>query len=249
MSELIVKNVSGLVEFLNGIIKIVPSCKFELNKSGCKVSAISDNKTIRAYFLTDAISSEEECSFSFMDLSLLFKSIKLLDNSDIKDCVLNFDGTFIYHTGKIKFKLKVCKPEAIDKYLSSEIKTQLDTIYSFECEADTIKRVCSQLSIVEQDNSKVYFVEQDGNILAELDDKSNVMSNSISIPLADNYQGKYELATISFANFKLFSVLSGNVKVIYTNKTVFDIRSNAIIGENNNMVKVVMRLICSSIKG
>lgn len=246
-----VKSVEGFSEFLSSIIKVVPGCKFMITSGGCKVAAINDNKTVRAFFATDAVSATEDCDFSFVELSTLLKAVKLLnDVSEMKDCELDFDGSFLSHSGRIKFKLKVSKAEAVERFITQELKTDLVPAFSFSTSSENIKRVASQLAVAQEDSSRVYFSLNGDEIMAEMDDKTNAMANSIGLPLSDKCDsGDFKVTAISYANFKLFGVLDGDVKITYTGASVFDVKSACMIGEKENAAKIGMRLICASVKG
>lgn len=248
--KLKVKNVEGFAEFLSSVIKIVPSCKFCLTPSGCRISAINDNKTIRAFFATDALSADEECDFSFVELSTLLKAVKLISEvGELTESELNFDGSFISHAGKVKFKLKVSKAEAVERFITSELKTDLQPAFSFATTSDVIRRISSLLSIAQEDSSRVYFSKNGDDVIAEMDDKTNAMANSVALPISNESDGDFKVTAVSYANFKLFGVLDAAVKVTYTTASVFDVKSTCTVGEKDNETKIGMRLICASVKG
>ena len=246
--ELNVTSLDSFLTTLSVLQRVVPGAKFVASDKETSVKAINENKTIRIFLETDSLvsSTKEPVEFASNDLLKLQKSLSLLKGTN--SFKFNFTGQFLTYTGDCSFKLKTVKPDVIERYVTTDLKTEMKELFAFNISYEKLKSTISNLSIVEEDNSKVYIYVKDGKVRAELDDKKCDMTNSLSVGLADTFTGDPSLVLpLSFENFKLFGLLqSPNIKVSLTNVNVFEVTSE-IFDENKKCVKI--KIICSLLKG
>jgi hypothetical protein len=227
MEKIIINDADTFATFLGSLIKIIPSCKFIVTPKGTKVRLITESKGLRAVFQTNSIVSEKDnIEFCFMDITKLYKSIKLIKDMENNDNLhMNFDGTFLTYNNKVKFKFKTTLEDKISKIIvNQDITSELTSIYSFDVEVDAVKKVLKYVNIVDDIESKVYFIKNEKCLVCEIDNKKNKLSDSIGIPLCLNEDIKGEIdkiVALSLENFKSFTILPiKNININITKENI-----------------------------
>jgi len=225
-------------------------CKFVVGPESTEVNLITEDQGIRAFFKTDGIVAEDLVEFCFQDLSKLKKSINLIASIEALDEVdLDFNGTFISYKGDVKFKLKTVKEDVVAQFVSTKLKSSLETIYTFNVTAESIKQVIQCFNIVNNQDAKVYLsLSDDGKkIIAEVDNKLEQYTNSVGIPISDEIEGTVSQGVcVLLKHFELFKVIPTSIiKVSYTDKKVLKIESTSETADCD--ISLVM--ISSIVKG
>jgi hypothetical protein len=216
-------------ELIKSVVRIVPDAQFEVDREGVKLKVINDSQTIRAFFKSDCMIADEPVTFCFKDLLNLKKSVDLISSIEGEtECELDFNNTFLVYKNDVKFKLKVVKSDVIENYITADITAELKEIFSFETEPENIKQVIQCTNIVNDTDCRVYFSQSDDKVICEIDDKTNVMANSVGVPISDSITGEIDKPiAMSIDNFQAFSILPcDNIEVTYTDKNVFEIKCN-----------------------
>ena len=244
-----IKNLGGFLTLVNTLQKMVPGAKFTVDRNGVRVKAITDNKTVRAFLSSGCAVSDAEVEFCFSDLMKLHKVMLLVKNvTGGNSCELNCTGAFLMHDGDASFKLRLVKPEIVERFMSQDLKQELSEVFSITTDTESMRTVVQNLSVVDEESSKVYVYMKKGRMVAELDDKLNAMSNSVSVPFGrpDSLTGDTsKVVTVGFETFKLFNVLpSDSIKLAFTNANVFDVSA-----VSNDGSDITMRMICAVLKG
>lgn len=243
-----INNISVFSTFLDCISRNVPSCKFFINSQETNVYCINDSKTVRLILNTNSITSDEDVNFCFNEIVKLRQSVNLIKNvNNIDSCQLNFDNTFISYNNNIKFKLKVIKEDIILKYISQNIKTELKYNYKFNTTSSYIKSILSNINIVNNSNSKIYFSCKDNLVIAEIDDKTNNICDSLGIPIGKLTEGVIDkVVCIPIESFKAFNTLnSDSIHVGLANNISMIIDTK--ITENDFFIN--LKILCSILKG
>ena len=247
-----IKNVDTFLVFLRSVLQIVPGqiagAKFEVGPNGTEVKVVNESKTVRSYFSTNSLMAEEDTIFYFQDITKLLKSVSLIrDIEESTIATIEFDTQFLRYKNNIKFKLKVVKSDAVERYCTSPIKTELLPIYSFLTGHNKIKKVIQCSGIVDDTEAKVYLSKHNDGIIAEIDDKRNKLTDSVGIPIADAVDGEVtDVVCVNFDNFRLFTILPvDNIIVILTNKNVITVNSKYTEGDSY----IDMNMVCSLSKG
>lgn len=212
---------------VKAVVRVVPDAQFEVDSEGVKIKVINESQTIRAYFKSGCMTSEEPVKFCFKDILNLNKSVGLIASiEDESECDLEFNNSFLSYSNDVKFKLKVVKPDIIEQYITTDISTKLNEVFSFETDPQKIRQVLQCTNIVNDSDSKVYFSEQNGKVICEIDDKNNTMANSVGVPVSDDLNGSIENPVpMTIENFQSFAILPADeIKVTYTDKSVFEVR-------------------------
>lgn len=239
--NLVITNLDLFKTFLHSITKFVPSCEFMIDTDGTDVLAVSEGRVSRGFFRTNVLKLEEKpetpVSFAFNDVSKLQKSIAVVAASvEGNKAVLDFDGVFLSCLGDSSFKLKVVKRDIIEKYITTPLKTELVDIYSFKTNSDTIRKVIQANNIIMNADNKIYFSVKNNKIIAEIDNKISVYSDSIGVPISTEVTGASKLSKntcIRFQDFAYFNVLDcENIKIAFTDKNVFIVESRLESGSN-----------------
>jgi len=229
MSKLLIQDIIVFQDFVASIFKLIPACKFEINKDGCNVNGINDSRTVRAFFKTNSIISNEPVSFCIDDISKLNTCLNTLvsfnENASGK-YELDFDNTFISCSTDIKFKLRLIKEDVIAQYVSNSLTTTLENTFGCKINTQLMKKLCSISSINSSDNPKVYITKVDDKIFAEVDDKEVRITNSIGIPLSNDFYGSWDgqVLIIKLDMFRLWNLVNADViDINMTNKGVLSI--------------------------
>ena len=218
-----VSNTDIFTAFLTSVSKFVPAAEFNIALDKTDVMALNEEHTVRSFFTTN-VCTGDACSFSLNEISKLIKSISLTAAKDVMK--LEFDGTFLKHKGKGSFKLKTVKKDVIEKYVSKPIVTQLNTLMSFKMPKTSLRSLQQASAIVSSESAKLYLIVKDGLIFGEIDDKTNTLSDSISIPLVENTSDVTgtldKLTCLKLSDFlQITSFPSDDYDVKFTDRNVF----------------------------
>lgn len=247
--KLLIHNLSLVNQFLSSVVNIAPDGKFILTPTECNIKVLSEGGTLRAFFTTDALTSESPVEFSFKDINKLYRTLTLIPD-DLTNIELEFDGTFLKFNNCNKFKLTTVKTEIIAKYVTDDLKTELIPVYSFDTTPQLIDSVIRYANVINETDTKIYFsCTENNNIMAEIDNKSNSLSSSIGYIVSCDKSLKGDInkvISVNIMNFKLFGVLPADkIKITYTDKNVIQIDS--ILKNKDNYIKLL--LISSTLKG
>lgn len=243
-----INNIEVFSTFLDCISRNVPSCKFIINSNITKVFAINDNKTIRLLTNTNSLTCEQEVSFCFGELIKLKQSINLIKNiNKVNNCVIDFNNTFISYNNNVKFKLKVIKEDIISRYISQDLKTKLQYNYKFNTTSGYIKNILNSINIINNSDSKIYFSCNDNLVIAEIDDKTNNICDSLGIPIGKLIEGSVnKVVCIPIESFKSFNTLvSDDINIGLVNDISMIVNSRY----NEGDTFIELSILCSILKG
>lgn len=243
-----INNIDIFLSFLDCISRNVPSCKFIISKEKTNVYAINGSKTVRVIISTNSLTANEDIEFCFNDIIKLKQSITLIRNINKQNkCDLSFDKTYISYDNNVKFKLKIIKEDIIIKYISSDIKTEVKYNYVFDTNSSYIKNILSNINIVNITDSKIYFSCKDKLIIAEVDDKTNNICDSIGLPIGVLKEGTLDkVVCIPIESFKAFNTLtSDKIQIGLANNITFIVEVKTV--SDNNFID--LKILCPILKG
>jgi hypothetical protein len=224
-----VKNIELFITYLTALNRIVPACEFNINGDGCVVNSIDENGNIRLFLHTDSITSDSIISFCISDIQKLLTSVKFIHkNNSAGEIAIKFTGNYITYAGCINFKIKTIKREVIEKYVTNPIKSDIDDEYSVCIKSENYKDLIGLVGISSSETPKVYMYKQNNMIMGEIDDKKLDISDSIAIPLSDNFEGDWiNSICVKVEAFRIFNLLGSNeIKISMTNKNVVRVVSS-----------------------
>lgn len=234
MNNITVKNVDFLHNFLKGILKFVPSCKFIINSEKCIVRAKTQESASRAFFTTNAITCDEEIEFCIGELSKFVKLINTFKdfNKDREEITLKFDGAFLILKDNVSFKLKNIDENVIST-LTTPIKSVLKPIFGFTLNKKLYKKLISMsfISLDTQHDSKIYiYKNKEGMIVGEVNDRTKQGLDSVSIPLSAKTFGEWgKPIIVNFEKFKSWNLLECEDVTIFCANPNGDNVANTII--------------------
>jgi len=209
---------------------------------------INESNTIRAYLSTNSVNSDTDFDFCLIDVQKLYRCVQTIYDFEPEDKTLtmNYTGTFLRFESGSKFKLTTVKEEAIQRYLTTPVKAQLDLIYGCTVDAELIKKLNSLEAISSSEHPKIYFAKENNKIVAEIDDKDNVLGDSIGIPISEDISGEWtDIIKVKMEAFRAFNVLGcDTVKFHMTNMKVLEVLNKKEKGEHN----ITARLLVSVLK-
>jgi hypothetical protein len=226
MQKIYIKNFSILEQTLGAILKIVPSIKLIVNETGLTIH--SCNAYARCSVFTNSVTSDEEISLCIKDASMLVKTLSVIKDEDCKKnkdvlgvIEATYDGTFIYiNTKSIKTKIITVKEEVIQNTISKAVTTVLTPIVEFKTSSDSIKKVLgNSFMFSDAENIRVYLNQHDdlqqNCIYAEVTNKTNRLSNNITVKLGDITLGKVaEDIILDFERLSVFNLFKNDSIII-----------------------------------
>lgn len=246
--KIYIKDIKLFEKLLHSVNRLVPSCKFEIDKDKAEIRGFNDSTVIRAFYETNIITSDEASSFCIAKLANFYKSIQLISEFGDNDTIeLNYDGTFIKYSSNTKFKFSTVKEETVEKYISPRLKVTLDKIYGCTLTQPLMKKLSSLSCISNDDKIKVYIYKENDAIMGEIDNKQLRISDSIAIPITKDFYGPWDnIIIVTLDSFRLFNLLdTDSIKFHMTDKKALLIE-NEIVDKSGNYVKV--NLISSILK-
>ncbi len=208
MSKIKIKNVDYLDKFLNSILRFVGACKFDIDSERCIVR--SQNMVARAFFTTNVMTAEEPISFCIGELQYLCKSIKTLKEfkeSDDRSCVLNYNDPFIQLKDIVKFKISTIHESKVEEWLTVDLVAELTSTCGCKLTNVMMKKLAS-MSFMADESPKVYVYKEDDKIIGEIDDRTQDLVNSISIPLSTDITGVWTTPIITdLDSFRMWNLL------------------------------------------
>lgn len=226
MQNIYIKDFSIFEQTLLALLKIVPSAKFIINETGLTIH--SCNAYARCSVFTNSVTSDIELNISIKDISTVAKTLSLIKDEDGKKNkdvtgVVNatYDGTFIYiNTKNIKTKIITVKEEVIQNTISKAVTTVLTPVLEFKTTSDNIKKVLSNSFMFNDvENIRVYLNKhadlQQNCIYAEVTNKTNRLSNNITVKLGDITLGDIkEDIILDFERLTVFNLFKNDSIVI-----------------------------------
>jgi len=223
MNTIKIKNMEFFHKFVSAIMKFVPSCKFSIDSEKCIVMSASKESASRAFFTTNVVTCDEEISFCIGEMNKLLKSLNTYKdfNKDKKDeeVSLTFDGAFLQLKGNVSFKIRNISEDVIKNTLTVALKTKFKPLCYFEIDKAMSKKLLSMsfISLDSQHEPKIYMYKEKDLIVAEVNDRTKMGLDSITIPISSVHKGEWSKPIIvNFSKFKTWNLLdASNVKVSY----------------------------------
>lgn len=219
-------------DFLKSITSISQCQEFKLSPDGCRVGTVNDMSSLRAYIETSIISSDREVTIPLKETYKLSKAVSRiydLNDKDLKDQEMEFDGTFLrYNSGGYKFNFSTISRKVISKYIADDLKNEMVSDYGFKIDRKTFRNILTTSQICADDGTKVYFYKEDGKILVDIDDKATDNSDSISMPISEDFYGEWHSPfQCKLDVFRMFNVInSEEVNICATTSRVIQVTAS-----------------------
>ena len=207
---------------IKAISKVVPACKFTINQDGLTI--YSQNTFARSELTTNAITTNSEVSVGVRDLNMLLRINKLVikeHNKKYDGLQMFIDGSFLnFRSTKVKAKVSTIKEDIIRNNISSKITTPLQSVFEFATNSETIKQINShQFIFPDVESGRIYIKIDDemekNTVYAELNNKVNNFSNSITLKFGDIIVGELDRELIiDFERLVLFNIIDSDEIVI-----------------------------------
>ncbi len=230
--KLSISNIELAITFLGAIQRIAPGksngCLFTINNKQIKVNIKDLSETFRCFFISNCITAESETEFAFCDISKLIKALEMIiDIENKKNIDFEFNKSFIEYNNDVKFKLKVDKKESVEKYIANDIKTELIDFFSFKTSLIQLKKVIGYFSSLGDNYAKIYFTKENEKVLCEFANKSNILSNALTIPISTSFIGNLEqIVALNLDMLKTIINMPGETfEFKFTDKNAFLIKT------------------------
>lgn len=150
-----------------------------------------------------------------------------------KPSILIYDHPYIkFSKDGVKFKFTTIKEDVIEYTKPTSLTRELTDDYGFTISAKMVSRVAEISSITALDKPKVYIYKETHDsgeyIVAEVDDKTQKLSDSIGIPVTSNFFGDwYGHICLILDAFKLFNLIpSEEITVAMTKEKAISVKSS-----------------------
>jgi hypothetical protein len=207
---------------MKAINKAVPACKFIINQDGLTI--YSQNTYARCELTTNAIIANEKVSICIRELQMLLRINKLVrkeHNGKYNDLKLFIDGSFLkFESKKVKAKVSTIKEDIIRNNISEKVTSVLTPIFEFTTDSETLKNInAHQFIFPDVESGRIYIRLDDtmekNTVYAELNNKNNDFSNSLTMKLGDVVVGALDRELIiDFERLMLFNIVESENIVI-----------------------------------
>jgi hypothetical protein len=247
---IVIRHPKEFLSYINSILKIVPSCKFIINQSGCTVRCVTDNTTVKAFLTINSVKSKDPIEFCLFEVQKLAKAISLIceyDEDADKGIVIKFAANKVFYNKKgLSFKFTTVREDTIERFITNPLKKELTVAYGITIDNKTISKVTGLAGISSSEKPKIYLYPSAENIIsAEVDDKTSQLTDSAGIPIAqdDKIIGKWaQPICLSLDTFRMFgAVESDNIEVCMSERGVMLI--------NTETPSIKMKLVSTVLKG
>jgi len=234
MIEIKINDFDLFDQSIKAINKAVPACKFIINQDG--LSIYSQNTFARTELNTNAITAESEISLCVRDIGMLLKINRLIKkehNSNYKGLKMFLDGPFLkFESKKLKSKVSTIREEIIINNVSTKVQSVLTPVFEFKTNSEQIKTINNhQFIFPDIESGRIYLKLEDkmekNTVYAELNNKNNDFSNSMTIKLGDVIVGALDRELIiDFERLSLFNIVESEeitVKLMDRNVLVSEI--------------------------
>lgn len=196
--KITIVDISAVDQFLSAVCRFVTSAKFSIGPVGCSVMATDENKTIRAFYTTTSLISDVPVEFSIGDVRKFHRCVLALVDEmpkrkkgetvvhpPIDGLSYNPASTTLEYSGKIKFSIATVDSRVIDKFIGRALKVDPVKCFGVVVTEERHKKLVGLSSINSSLTPKVYMYRgESGAIMAEINDMSAKVSDSISIELS-----------------------------------------------------------------
>lgn len=207
---------------LSDIKKLNRSIKIVADTRKSKMEAYV-NKKLKAYEKGDDKINKKELTIKFQHE---FRKKE-------KPSILIYDHPYIrFSKDGVKFKFSTIKEDVIEYTKPTSLTRELTDDYGFTISAKMVSRVAEISSITVLDKPKVYIYKEKHEsgeyIVAEVDDKTQKLSDSIGIPVTRDFFGDwYGHICLILDAFKLFNLIpSEEIKVAMTKEKAISVKSS-----------------------
>ena len=253
--KITVTNINMFEQMLSMIQNFgIPSCKFNVNKTGFKIGAITDSKTFRVivngtFLKIKDNEKADDITFCVSDIKKLSRALLLPKLYDMNTIELDYDVQSLGWENNSSFNLILTREDIIAGYVVPvETKQVITSTFSFVTNSDTIKNIIKFAdTICSTETSLVYIYNNNNKVMCEIADKKNKSTDTLKMPVGKDLDGIFDTPlVIAYNEFKSIGMLnSDNIKINNTNKNVLDIYTSEI----NESDSINNRVIISQLKG
>ncbi len=271
-----IEDISLFENFLSIINKFVKQCQFVLTTEKVSVYCKNFESFSTARLLMDSnlmkLNENQKCnkvSICIRDVIAFKSAVSIVQQvegvSDIEVSLENVDAgndNVIIKSIKYKgkngsgFNLITIDFDVIKNFVSKEVVTTLSKDWVFNVNPKNLDIIQSKTgNIVNMDEISAYVYPKDGKVIMELTSKDSMMSNSIALPIANEYTGsldnaKYNAIAINESSLRIFNIL----KVTDENdiNCFFNIANNVFFISSklmNNDYYIKSRMFIQMVKG
>ena len=210
---------------------------------------MTESSTIKAYFDINSVKCKEEIEFCLNDVQKLSKAMSLICEygTDIENGIaINFSKNKIfYKKAGLTFKFTAVRDETIERFITNPLKRELEPAYGMVIDNKIISKVNSLAGISSSEKPKLYLAHTENVISAEVDDKTNTITDSAGIPIAskDKIVGDWDQPIcLSLDTFRMYGAIeSDNINVNMTTRGVMLV--------NSSSGNIKMQLVSTVLKG
>lgn len=209
-------------------------CLSDIKKLNRSIKIISDNRKrkMESYVKKkiDSYEKIDDSKITKKELTIKFEhQFKKIE----KPFILIYDHPYIkFSKDGIKFKFSTIKEDVIEYTKPTSLTRELTDDYGFTISSKMVSRIAEISSITALDKPKVYIYKEKHDsgeyIVAEVDDKTQKLSDSIGIPITKKFFGDwYGHICLILDAFKLFNLIpSEEIKVAMTKEKAISVKSS-----------------------
>lgn len=193
-------------EFLDPVSKVTDVVSFVAGTEGITAICMNDANIILFAKYEDT-KIEESTKLNIHDIKRFVRLMEIVDTEDVKLEVTS--NTLNYKSPKMKFKYYLAEDAMIP--LTKVSMAKISSL-SFDCkffiERTKVQEILKCSSVVNGSNKLYFTVAKDGGVAAELTDQQTAHSDSVSVSIVDDFEGK-EVHTPLPINLDVFRIITG----------------------------------------
>lgn len=209
----VIKDVQMYIDFLRSIVKFIPHCELRFRSDRCYIRGTAQSQKYIALIETNCATSAEDVDFSLKELAAFVKSVEAVHEFDKVDenLIMKISPSFIEYQGTSKFKIRSSKEDAVQGYSCKDAVKVPENDFGFSLDSTNIKKLLSLSSIATSSNPLLYFYKEGNNIIGEIGDKSERLSNSIGIPISEDHYGMWTTTfSVSLESLRIFNLINAD---------------------------------------
>lgn len=211
-------------DFLSPVSKVTDITSILCNTDGTTAICNNDSNIILFAKNTD-LKTDEAFKLNIYEIKRFIRLLNCIDSDNVDLEVTS--NTLNYKSDKLKFKYHLAEDAMVP---ITKISTTKIAALTFDCKflitSDKIQEILKFSSVVENVNKLYFTVSADTGVTAELTDQQLEQSDSISVNVVSEYEGK-EVSTPLPINLDIFRLISS-------------IKNENILVKINTEIKVLM---------
>ena len=248
--QIFVNDFALFFEAMKATTKVVESAKLTINENGLQIYGVKD-RIARCEIITNAVTSQEEISFSILNMNMLVKvlsTVKEIHGDDYTDFTMFLDQPQLkFQSKKFKTKMQCCNEDVIAQWISKKIEAEMHPVFEFTTTSDLIRRIGSHAYIFEDAEALRVYLEtkpdmENNSLFASIGNRANNLNNEMTLKFGIVTFGKLDgrELVLDLERINLFNAVTSNdIKISLMDRNVLVSRVK-VTGKNDTFFSLTV---------